>query len=193
MLSQLKEDNDLDFPSGGRNSVVQDELKLPIVFEALGLYPHALNMGPEVESWAILPGGPEKWLIKIPNRDILSRSIISVSRSIPAKKTWPEIVVLTGVASRLHTTDWSPVRMAPPFTKRHWERQVVENYPTPHGASGTERGKTEQFRTVFLRSGAQHFAVDFCGGAAGPSAYNHCSIGGVSRRRHLVHNLASDQ
>ena len=75
MLLQLEDDRDLDIPPGDRNFVVQDELKLPIDVDVLGIYPHAHYLGRELEGWAILPNAQKKWLIRIPNWDIDRQSI----------------------------------------------------------------------------------------------------------------------
>ncbi|HUB00040.1 MAG TPA: tetratricopeptide repeat protein [Terracidiphilus sp.] len=75
MLLQLEDDRDLDIPPGDRDFVVQDELRLPVDVEVLGVYPHAHYLGRELEGWAILPGGEKKWLIRIPNWDIDRQSI----------------------------------------------------------------------------------------------------------------------
>ncbi len=75
MLLQLEDDRDLDIPAGDRNFVVQDELKLPIDVDVLGIYPHAHYLGRELEGWATLPNAQKKWLIRIPNWDIDRQSI----------------------------------------------------------------------------------------------------------------------
>jgi Flp pilus assembly protein TadD/mono/diheme cytochrome c family protein len=75
MLLQLEDDQDLDIPAGARDFVVQDELTLPLDVEVLGIYPHAHYLGRELESWAILPGGQKKWLIRISNWDIDRQSV----------------------------------------------------------------------------------------------------------------------
>jgi Flp pilus assembly protein TadD/mono/diheme cytochrome c family protein len=75
MLLQLEDDRDLDIPAGDPNFVVQDELKLPIDVEVLGIYPHAHYLGKVLEGWAILPNASRKWLIRIPNWDIDRQSI----------------------------------------------------------------------------------------------------------------------
>ncbi|MGB8098389.1 MAG: tetratricopeptide repeat protein [Terracidiphilus sp.] len=75
MLLELEDDRDLDIPANDRSFVVQDELKLPIDVEALGIYPHAHYLGKELEGWATLPNGRRKWLIRIPNWDIDRQSV----------------------------------------------------------------------------------------------------------------------
>ena len=75
MLLQLEDDRDLDIPAGDKDFVVQDDLKLPIDVDVLGIYPHAHYLGKELEGWAILPNGQRKWLIRIPNWDIDRQSI----------------------------------------------------------------------------------------------------------------------
>ncbi len=75
MLLQLEDDRDLDIPAGDSHFVVQDELKLPIDVDVLGVYPHAHYLGKELEGWATLPNASKKWLIRIPNWDIDRQSI----------------------------------------------------------------------------------------------------------------------
>ena len=50
MLLQLEDDRDLNIPPGDRAFVVQDELKLPLDVDVLGIYPHAHYLGKELEA-----------------------------------------------------------------------------------------------------------------------------------------------
>jgi Flp pilus assembly protein TadD len=70
MLLQLEDDAALDIPAGARDFVVQDEMKLPVDVEVLGVYPHAHYLGKDLQGYAILPSGQKKWLIWIRNWDI---------------------------------------------------------------------------------------------------------------------------
>jgi len=75
MLLQLDRDDALDIPAGDANFVVEDELKLPVDVDVLGVYPHAHYLGRDLEGWAILPSGEKKWLVWIKNWDIDRQSV----------------------------------------------------------------------------------------------------------------------
>jgi Flp pilus assembly protein TadD len=75
MLLQLEDDAALDIPAGDANFVVEDQLKLPVGVDVLGVYPHAHYLGKRLEGYAILPNGEKKWLILIPNWDIDRQSV----------------------------------------------------------------------------------------------------------------------
>jgi Flp pilus assembly protein TadD/mono/diheme cytochrome c family protein len=70
MLLQLDRDDALDIPAGDKDFTVEDELKLPVDVEALGVYPHAHYLGKDMEAWAVLPDGEKKWLVWIRDWDI---------------------------------------------------------------------------------------------------------------------------
>jgi Flp pilus assembly protein TadD len=75
MLLQLENDQALDIPAGERNFVVQNEMKLPVDVDVLGVYPHAHYLGKEMQGYAILPSGQKKWLIWIRGWDIDRQSV----------------------------------------------------------------------------------------------------------------------
>jgi Flp pilus assembly protein TadD/mono/diheme cytochrome c family protein len=75
MLLQLEHDSALDIPAGRREFVVEDELKLPVDVEVLGIYPHAHYLGKVLEAWATLPDQQRRWLIRIPDWDIDRQSV----------------------------------------------------------------------------------------------------------------------
>jgi Flp pilus assembly protein TadD/mono/diheme cytochrome c family protein len=75
MLLQLENDAVLDIPAGDPNFIVQDELKLPIAIDVLGIYPHAHYLGKRMEAWATLPDGEKRWLILIKDWDINRQSV----------------------------------------------------------------------------------------------------------------------
>lgn len=70
MLLQLEHDSALDIPAGDSNFVVEDQLKLPVGVDVLGVYPHAHYLGKRMEGFAVLPNGEKKWLILITDWDI---------------------------------------------------------------------------------------------------------------------------
>jgi Flp pilus assembly protein TadD len=75
MLLQLEHDSALDIPAGTRDFVVEDELRLPVDVEVLGIYPHAHYLGKTLEAWATLPDQKRLWLIRIPDWDIDRQSV----------------------------------------------------------------------------------------------------------------------
>ncbi len=75
MLLQLEHDGALDIPANDANFVVEDELKLPVDVQVLGIYPHAHYLGKQMEGYAILPDGKKKWLILIRDWDIDRQSV----------------------------------------------------------------------------------------------------------------------
>ena len=75
MLLQLDGDDGLDIPAGDAHFVVEDELKLPVDVDVLGVYPHAHYLGRDLEGWAMLPDGEKKWLVWIRNWDIDRQSV----------------------------------------------------------------------------------------------------------------------
>jgi Flp pilus assembly protein TadD len=75
MLLQLEHDDALDIPANDPNFVVEDELKLPVDVDVLGVYPHAHYLGKKMEGYAALPDGEKKWLIRIDDWDIDRQSV----------------------------------------------------------------------------------------------------------------------
>jgi tetratricopeptide (TPR) repeat protein/mono/diheme cytochrome c family protein len=75
MLLQLEDDEALNIPAGAHNFIVQDELKLPVDVEVLGVYPHAHYLGKDLQGYAILPSGQKKWLVWIRGWDIDRQSV----------------------------------------------------------------------------------------------------------------------
>ncbi len=68
-LLLLDADDALDIPPGARDFVVTDQIELPVATEVFAIYPHAHYVGASIESWATLPDGTRRWLIKIPRWD----------------------------------------------------------------------------------------------------------------------------
>jgi Flp pilus assembly protein TadD len=75
MLLQLEHDSALDIPANDPNFVIEDELKLPVDVQVLGVYPHAHYLGKQMEGYAILPDGTKKWLVMIRDWDIDRQSV----------------------------------------------------------------------------------------------------------------------
>jgi Flp pilus assembly protein TadD/mono/diheme cytochrome c family protein len=75
MLLQLEHDAALDIPANDANFVVEDQLKLPVDVDVLGVYPHAHYLGKKMEGYAILPNGTKKWIILIRDWDIDRQSV----------------------------------------------------------------------------------------------------------------------
>ena len=83
MLLQLENDAALDVPAGDKNFVVEDELKLPVDVDVLGVYPHAHYLGKRLEGWAILPTGERRDLILIEDWDINRQSVYRLANPLP--------------------------------------------------------------------------------------------------------------
>ena len=75
MLLQLEHDAALDIPPGKSDFIIEDELKLPVDVDVLGVYPHAHYLGKDLQGYAILPNGEKRWLIWIRNWDIDRQSV----------------------------------------------------------------------------------------------------------------------
>jgi mono/diheme cytochrome c family protein len=75
MLLQLEHDGAIDIPAGDSAFVIDDELKLPVDVDVLGVYPHAHYLGKRLEGYAILPDGEKKWLVLIRDWDIDRQSV----------------------------------------------------------------------------------------------------------------------
>jgi len=86
MLVQLEHDGALDIPPGAQRFEVTDHLILPIDLEVLAIYPHAHYLGKEVESWATLPDGSRRWLIKISDWDINWQAVYTYRNPIQLPK-----------------------------------------------------------------------------------------------------------
>lgn len=113
MLLELEDDRDLDIPAGDRSFVAQDELKLPIDVEALGIYPHAHYLGKELEGWATLPDGRRKWLIRIPNWDIDRQSVYRYRNPIflPRGSVLHMHYIYDNSADNVHNPNDPPIRV----------------------------------------------------------------------------------
>ena len=59
----------IDIPAGAKAHWIEDSYVLPVDVDALGLYPHAHFLGKEIEVYALLPDGTQRWLIYIRDWD----------------------------------------------------------------------------------------------------------------------------
>jgi Flp pilus assembly protein TadD len=75
MLLQLEHDSALDIPANDAKFVIEDQLKLPVDVQVLGVYPHAHYLGKQMEGYAILPDGKKQWLVMIRDWDIDRQSV----------------------------------------------------------------------------------------------------------------------
>jgi Flp pilus assembly protein TadD len=75
MLLQLEHDGAIDIPAGDAAFVIEDQLKLPVDVDVLGVYPHAHCLGKRLEGYAMLPNGEKKWLVLIREWDIDRQSV----------------------------------------------------------------------------------------------------------------------
>lgn len=86
MLLQLEHDGALDIPSGARDFVVTDQLKLPLDVDVLGIYPHAHYLGKDLLAYAVLPGGEKKTLIHIRHWDLNWQAVYRYSQPLALPK-----------------------------------------------------------------------------------------------------------
>jgi Flp pilus assembly protein TadD len=70
MLIQLENDGALDIPAGDSDFLVSDDFLLPLDADLLAVYPHAHYLGRVLESYATLPDGTKRWLVRIPQWDL---------------------------------------------------------------------------------------------------------------------------
>lgn len=82
MLLQLEHDGAIDIPAGDATFVVEDQLKLPVDVDVLGVYPHAHYLGKKLEGYAVLPDGEKKWLILIRDWDIDRQSVYRLQSAL---------------------------------------------------------------------------------------------------------------
>ncbi|WP_158941588.1 lipopolysaccharide assembly protein LapB [Granulicella sp. S190] len=75
MLLQLEHDRAINIPAGDAAFVIEDQLKLPLDVDVLGVYPHAHYLGKRFEGYATLPNGEKKWLVLIRDWDIDRQSV----------------------------------------------------------------------------------------------------------------------
>ena len=113
MLLQLEHDSALDIPARDGNFVVEDDLKLPIDVEVLGIYPHAHYLGKELEAWAMLPDGQKRWLVRIPDWDIDRQSVYRYRKPmlLPKGSTVHMHYVYDNSTANVHNPHDPPVRV----------------------------------------------------------------------------------
>jgi Flp pilus assembly protein TadD len=70
LLVQLEHDQAIDIPPGEKDFQVGDDFRTPLDLNVLAIYPHAHYLGKLMESYATLPDGTRRWLIRIPNWDL---------------------------------------------------------------------------------------------------------------------------
>ncbi|MFN7993935.1 MAG: tetratricopeptide repeat protein [Bryobacteraceae bacterium] len=86
MLVQLEHDGAIDIAPGARDFAVTDHLVLPVAADVLAIYPHAHYLGKQVESWATLPDGTRRWLIKIVDWDINWQAVYTYREPVALPK-----------------------------------------------------------------------------------------------------------
>jgi Flp pilus assembly protein TadD/mono/diheme cytochrome c family protein len=113
MLLQLDHDAALDIPAGDANFVIEDELKLPVAVDVLGIYPHAHYLGKRLEGYAILPDGKKKWLILVPNWDIDRQSVYRYKSPIclPKGSVVHMRYVYDNSSANVHNPNSPPIRV----------------------------------------------------------------------------------
>lgn len=82
MLLQLEDDSALDIPAGDGHFAVDDQIRLPIAVNLLGIYPHAHYLGKQMEAWAVEPSGVRTPLLLIRDWDIDRQSVYAYRRPL---------------------------------------------------------------------------------------------------------------
>ncbi len=113
MLLQLEHDSALDIPAGKQDFVVQDELKLPVDVDVLGIYPHAHYLGKDLQAYAILPNGQRTELIWIRNWDIDRQSVYRYSKPVflPKGTTIHMRYIYDNSRANAHNPNDPPIRV----------------------------------------------------------------------------------
>src|SRR5271156_3621941 len=113
MLLQLEHDSALDIPPGKRDFIVEDQLKLPVDVEVLGIYPHAHYLGKDLQAYAILPNGQKTWLIWIRNWDIDRQSVYRYRKPVflPKGTTIHMHYIYDNSRDNVHNPNAPPVRV----------------------------------------------------------------------------------
>jgi tetratricopeptide (TPR) repeat protein len=83
MLVQLERDASIDIPPGEKDFLVSDDITLPLDASVLAIYPHAHYLGKLMESYATLPDGTRKWLIRIPEWDLNWQGVYRLKEPLP--------------------------------------------------------------------------------------------------------------
>ena len=86
MLLQLENDAALDIPPGDKTFVLEDELKLPVAVDLLGIYPHAHYLAKRMEAWITLPAGARHPLLLINDWDIDRQSVYRLAKPLSLPK-----------------------------------------------------------------------------------------------------------
>lgn len=113
MLLQLEHDSALDIPPGKRDFVVEDEFKLPVAVDVLGIYPHAHYLGKDLQAYAVLPGGRKVWLIWIRDWDIDRQSVYRYRHGVylPRGTTLYMRYLYDNSRDNVHNPNQPPIRV----------------------------------------------------------------------------------
>jgi tetratricopeptide (TPR) repeat protein/mono/diheme cytochrome c family protein len=113
MLLQLEHDAALDIPPGKSDFVIDDQLKLPIDVDVLGIYPHAHYLGKDLQGYAILPSGEKKWLIWIRSWDIDRQSVYRYRKPVflPKGTTIHMRYIYDNSRGNVHNPNDPPIRV----------------------------------------------------------------------------------
>jgi Flp pilus assembly protein TadD len=113
MLLQLEHDAALDIPAGKSDFIIDDELKLPVDVDVLGIYPHAHYLGKDLQGYAILPNGEKRWLIWIRNWDIDRQSVYRYRKPVflPRGTTIHMRYTYDNSSENVHNPNDPPIRV----------------------------------------------------------------------------------
>ncbi len=113
MLLQLEHDAALDIPPGKSDFIIDDQLKLPVDVDVLGIYPHAHYLGKDLQGYAILPNGEKRWLIWIRNWDIDRQSVYRYRKPVflPRGTTIHMRYTYDNSSENVHNPNDPPIRV----------------------------------------------------------------------------------
>ncbi|MFY9937228.1 MAG: tetratricopeptide repeat protein, partial [Silvibacterium sp.] len=113
ILLQLEHDSALNIPPGAREFIVEDQLKLPVDVDVLGIYPHAHYLGKDLQAYAILPNGQKTWLIWIRNWDIDRQSVYRYRKPVflPKGTTIHMHYIYDNSRENVHNPNDPPIRV----------------------------------------------------------------------------------
>lgn len=158
MLLQLEHDSALDIPGGESHFQIDDQFRLPIAVNVLGIYPHAHYLGKQMEAWATEPSGVRTPLLLIRDWDIDRQSVYAYRRPLllPAGSVLHMRYVYDNSAANPRNPANPPVRVRAGNRSvdemGHLWLQVLPAQPFQRDA----RGHQSDARMVLQRAWMQH-------------------------------------
>ncbi len=82
ILLELEHDGAIDIPADDKDYVMTDNFRLPEDSYVLAVYPHCHMVCHVVEGYATLPDGKRKWLIRIPDWNMMWDAVYSLKKPL---------------------------------------------------------------------------------------------------------------